>query len=333
MYFELLREIGRSVELRVVVDIVAGASAGGINGTMLARALAHDLPMDALRDLWLDNADVSVLLAPDARAGNWSKWFLKPFIWGAAKTGRFDLIKDLEVRTQALAVRALALVQAAARWARDGGADVRRGHVDGSTEAMPRSSLLPSGHSLDLFVTVTDYYGYQQLVQIHDPPLIHELDHHHILHFAYRRHPGGEVDSDFELDNAPGLAFAARATSSFPGAFPPARIVEMDEVVAQRLGNWPRRSQFIANSFPGHLQAGIDPATASFIDGSVLNNRPFQQAISAIHGRPAYRRGRPPAGLYRSAPAVAGRAAAPSTSRASSRPCAAHCRTSRVRSR
>ena len=23
-----------------------------------------------------------------------------------------------------------------------------------------RSSLLPSGHSLDLFVTVTDYYGY-----------------------------------------------------------------------------------------------------------------------------------------------------------------------------
>jgi patatin-related protein len=28
---------------------------------------------------------------------------------------------------------------------------------------------------------------------------------------------------------------------------------------------------------------------ASFIDGAVLNNRPFQEAISAIHGRPAYR--------------------------------------------
>ena len=47
VYFELLREIGRSVELRVVVDIIAGASAGGINGTMLARALSHDLPMDS----------------------------------------------------------------------------------------------------------------------------------------------------------------------------------------------------------------------------------------------------------------------------------------------
>ena len=69
VYFDLLREIGRNVELRVVVDIIAGASAGGINGTMLARALSHDLPMGALRDLWLDNADVTELLAPDARAG------------------------------------------------------------------------------------------------------------------------------------------------------------------------------------------------------------------------------------------------------------------------
>jgi patatin-related protein len=109
------------------------------------------------------------------------------------------------------------------------------------------------------------------------------------LRFNYRRHSNGEVESDFELDNAPGLAFAARATSSFPGAFPPARIVEMDEVVAQRQGTWPRRAEFIAKGFPEHLRADIDPATASFLDGSVLNNRPFLQAISAIHGRPAYR--------------------------------------------
>jgi patatin-related protein len=142
---------------------------------------------------------------------------------------------------------------------------------------------------LDLFVTLTDFYGYEELVQIHDPPLIHEIEHHHVLHFAYRRHSNGEVESDFELDNAPGLAFAARATSSFPGAFPPARIVEMDEVVAQRQARWPRRAEFIAKSFPDHLRAGTDPATASFLDGSVLNNRPFLQAISAIHGRPAYR--------------------------------------------
>src|SRR3984957_16037510 len=62
VYFDLLREAGRKIDLRVVVDIIAGASAGGINGTMLARAICHDLPMGPLRDLWLDNADVTELL-------------------------------------------------------------------------------------------------------------------------------------------------------------------------------------------------------------------------------------------------------------------------------
>ena len=288
VYFELLREIGRGLELRVIVDIIAGASAGGINGTMLARALSHDLPMEALRELWLKNADVDVLLSAEARARRWSKWFLQPLFWAAGATGRFQTITDLEVRQKlSLFVRS--------RWFRpplDG--RVMAGLMYDAVTSMGtakdrKSSLLPSGQLLDLFVTLTDYYGYQELVQIHDPPLIHELNHHHVLHFTYRRHSNGDVESDFELDNAPGLAFAARATSSFPGAFPPARIVEMDEVVAQRQGRWPRRAEFIAKEFPAHLRAEIDPATASFLDGSVLNNRPFQQAIAAIHGRPAYR--------------------------------------------
>ncbi len=287
-YFELLREIGRTIEMRVVVDIIAGASAGGINGTMLARALSHDLPMGALRNLWVENADVAVLLAPDARARAWSKWFLKPLLWAMVRTASFRAITDMEVRQKlSLFVRS--------RWFKpplDG--RVMAGLMYDAVMSMgapksARASLLPSGQSLDLFVTLTDYYGYQQLVQIHDPPLIHERDHHHVLHFAYRRHSDGKVESDFDLDNAPGLAFAARATSSFPGAFPPARIVEMNEVVVQRQGSWPRRAEFIAKSFPNHLRAGIDPTTVSFLDGSILNNRPFQQAISAIHGRPAFR--------------------------------------------
>jgi patatin-related protein len=287
VYFELLREIGRKVELRVVVDIIAGASAGGINGTMLARALSHDLPMDGLRDLWLANADVTVLLAPDARAGKWSKFFLKPIIWAATKSKGLRSITDMEVRQKlSLFVRS--------RWFKpplDGRtmAGLMYDAVVAMGAAQPKASLLPSGQSLDLFVTLTDYHGYQQLVQIHDPPLIHERDHHHILRFTYRRHATGAVESDFDLDNAAGLAFAARATSSFPGAFPPARIVEMDEVVAHRHGTWPRRAAFIASEFPNHLRADIDPTTTSFLDGSVLNNRPFQEAISAIHGRPAYR--------------------------------------------
>src|SRR6266511_3025867 len=139
-------------------------SAGGINGTMLARALSHDLPMGALRNLWLDNADVAVLLAPDARARTWSKWFLKPFLWAVARTASFRAITDMEVRQKlSLFVRS--------RWFKpplDG--RVMAGLMYDAVMSMgapksPRASLLPSGQSLDLFVTLTDYYGYQQLVQ------------------------------------------------------------------------------------------------------------------------------------------------------------------------
>jgi patatin-related protein len=288
VYFELLREIGRSAELRVIVDIIAGASAGGINGTMLARALCHDLSISAHLDLWLENGDVEMLLSSEARAKNWSKWFLRPVIWLAARTGTFRAITDLEVR------RKLSLFLRS-RWFRPplDGRIMAKLMFDAVTSMGPikdlKASLLPSGHSLDLFVTLTDFYGYEQLVQIHDPPLIHEIDHRHTLHFGYRRHTDGTVETDFDLDNAGSLAFAARATSSFPGAFPPARIVEMDQVVAQTQVGWPRRAEFIAKSFPDHIRAGIDPTTASFLDGSVLNNRPFTQAIAAIHGRPAFR--------------------------------------------
>src|SRR5262249_12953142 len=98
IYFELLRDIGARSELRVVVDIIAGASAGGINGTMLARAISHDLPIGKLRNLWLENADVSVILAAQARARARRKWILKPFLWGAGQSGWLALSGHREGR-------------------------------------------------------------------------------------------------------------------------------------------------------------------------------------------------------------------------------------------
>jgi len=287
IYFDLLRSIGRTVELRVIVDIVAGASAGGINSVMLARALSHDLPMGRLRDLWLENADVTELLAPEAKARRWSKWILRPFFWVAGMAGR-EFISDPEVRSK------LSLFMRS-RWFQPplDGLKMAALMYDAvnAMEALrePASSLLPSGQGLDLFVTVTDFYGCQQLMQIHDPPVIHELEHRHVLHFKYRRRASGAVYSDFDLENAPALAFAARATSSVPGAFPPARIIEMDQLVRARSGVWPRRSEFISDNFEQYARMNVDVASVPFIDGSVLNSRPFREAITAIRGRPAYR--------------------------------------------
>jgi patatin-related protein len=288
IYFDLLRDIGRTVELRVIIDIVAGASAGGINSVMLARALSHDLPMGRLRDLWLKNADVTELLAPEARAGRWSKWFLRPFFWAAGMAGP-PLISDPEIRSK------LSLFMRS-RWFQPPLDGLKMAalmydaiNAMGAQSEPPSSSLLPSGQELDLFVTVTDFYGCQQLMQIHDPAVIHELEHRHVLHFKYRRRMSGTIESDFNIENAPALAFAARATSSIPGAFPPARIIEMDQLVRERSAVWPRRSEFIKQNFEQYARMNVDVTSVPFIDGSVLNSRPFREAITAIHGRPAYR--------------------------------------------
>ena len=288
IYFELLREIGRKIDLRVIVDIIAGASAGGINGTMLARALAHDLPMDALRGLWLDEADVTQLLAPEARAKSWSKWFLIPFIWGFSAVRLLRDIADREVRRKvSLFVRS--------RWFKPpfDGRRMARLMYDAVASmgepADPTRSLLPAGQRLDLFVTLTDHYGYRQMLETHDPPVIEEREHRHILKFSCQRWPDGEIETDFDLANAPALAFAARATSSFPGVFPPAQIAEMDRLLADMNVVWPRRQQFLERNFMPYLRVGMAPQQACFLDGSVLNDKPFREAISAIKGRPAYR--------------------------------------------
>jgi patatin-related protein len=287
-YFDLLRLIAkRDLEIRVVVDIIAGSSAGGINATMLARAIAHDLPVRKLRNLWLENADVSVLLSPEAKAKAWSKFFLKPLMWAASRFGYLEFT-DSEVRDKvSLFLRS--------RWFKpplDGMGMAALMYEAVTISGEPRSptaSLLPTGQNLDLFVTTTDYFGHIERVQIHTPTLIHEIEHRQILRFKYRRYANNEVISDFTLGNAGALAFAARATSSFPGAFPPARIAEMDELLEQRGDTWPDREEFIVENFERYIRADLDPAHASFIDGAVLNNHPFHEAISAIKGRPAYR--------------------------------------------
>jgi patatin-related protein len=288
VYFDLLRAIGRHVELRVIVDVIAGASAGGINGVMLARALAHDLPVAHLRDMWLDSGDVTQLLADSRRARRWSKPFMGPFVWALGKTGYLHAVRDSEAqRKLSLFVRS--------RWFKpplDGRkmTTLMFTAVDRMGDPVDAGrSLLPSGLQLDLFVTVTDFYGYQQLVQIHDPAVIREREHRHVLHFRYRRFRSGEMRSDFERDDVPALAFAARATSAYPGAFPPAQIREIDEVLAAAGRAWPRRADFLRSNFQRYHRAGLDPLATSFIDGSVLNNKPFAEALDAIRTRPAYR--------------------------------------------
>lgn len=295
LYFELLQSLAPQLELRVVVDIISGASAGGINGILLARALAHDLSLDGHRKMWLERADVTQLMEPDTIADKWSKFYLYPFFWAMNSRRLRVMVPNPETRHKlSVFVRS--------RWFKppfsgkhmldfmlDAAGDMERKQVQtGKHGEMSAHTLMPPGLSLDLFVSLTDFYGRHQEIRLHDPERIVEREHRTSFNFSYVRRGSAIYASNFDDGNVPGLAFAARATSSFPGAFPPAQLADLDEALERRGQPWPDRSVFMANNFPV-LQDNGDPKSTSFIDGSVVNNKPFSAAIDALADRSAQR--------------------------------------------
>src|ERR1700739_4623068 len=87
VYRRLLESVESEAELRlrVLVDIIAGASAGGLNGIFLAQAISSGQPLDPLTDLWLEKADVEKLVDPKARPGSrLSKMWATPIAWAMA---------------------------------------------------------------------------------------------------------------------------------------------------------------------------------------------------------------------------------------------------------
>ena len=213
---------------RVVVDIISGTSAGGINGVCLAKSLALDAPQDGLRDLWLTKGAILKLL---------SSWPLLPPLAGNR------MLKWL------------------------GGAfSEMDGHGQGS--------LMPPGMTLNLYVTTTDIHGYNRQLPIADPPAINTVVNKHVFEF-FDRDGAGNLDSSHN----PALAFAARATSCFPGAFPATGLADIKHQES--------REQFPTEFCRSYELAGSPVDLTFFIDGGVLDNFPFRHAVRAIPGKPA----------------------------------------------
>jgi patatin-related protein len=255
-YWEVLKEAQRrspdAAMPRVVIDVVAGTSAGGINGVILCKALAHNLSQDSLRDLWFEKGDIGELLGGS-------------FFKETARVTGF--IKDLLEND----AQGLLDGNAMLGWLLDA-----LKQMDGNWSTyhpLPGEahSLMPEDHPLQLFVTTTDYFGYRQYMTINDPPAVSERRNRHVLNFNYERR-GGETTTQFDEKYNGALAFAARSTSSFPGAFPPLRLADAKELPADV------KDKF----FRAYELSGADPSETYFIDGGVLNNYPFQPAIDAI---------------------------------------------------
>jgi patatin-related protein len=285
VYGALLDALAPRLDLRVMVDIIAGASAGGINGILLAQAISQGHDMEPLRDLWLESADSDRLLEPEGAAERFSKWWASPLVWWAKNKGLVMTdMADTEARAEVS--RKLSRLMRS-RWFRPPfSGDIFSTLLFDALAAMAAGTrtppLLPPVQPLDLFVTVTDYHGAPERLHLHSPAEIIETEHRLVMDF---NDPGADAGCDRHLADIAELAFAARATASFPGAFPPARVDEIDRVVKARGHAWPGRAAFLARIFPGRRH----PENATLIDGSVLNNRPFGPAIEALARRPAHR--------------------------------------------
>ena len=288
VYRQLLQELEREggARIRVLPDIVAGASAGGINGIFLAQAIATGQSLEPLTDLWLASADVEALVDPNAApSSRFSKMWALPLAWAAAGRSK-DKVDELDGGTRD-EVRAKLSHLIRSRWFEPpfGGAAFTGLLLD-ALDAMAASTrgprLLPPDHPLDLFVTVTDFTGHPERLSLHSPPEVVETEHRVVVAFG----DGGErVDT---LAALPELAFAARATSSFPGAFPPFTVGELDGVLKERRRAWPGRRAFLTRVLPRQSAANAADS-AVLIDGSVLANAPFRPAIDALGRRPAKR--------------------------------------------
>ncbi len=294
IYQQILQNIERDtgIKLRIITDIIAGSSAGGINGVFLSKAITSGQSLDPLTDLWLDMADVDKLLDPDARPlSRFSKFWATPLVWLALrrKGGAVEKSVSKDSRNE-VAHKLSKLIRA--RWFAPpfGGEQFTAmllNAMDSMKNAPMRTPLLPPGQPLDLFVTVTDFYGHDERLRLNSPATVSETEHRLTLHFASCDSKECEILTD-QLSNGIELVFAARSTASFPGAFPPFTARELETVLARRGDTWHNKVNFLKRTLPYHHKLGTSENTV-LIDGSVLNNAPFKQAIGALRNRPARR--------------------------------------------
>ncbi|MBV1917363.1 MAG: patatin-like protein [Sphingomonadaceae bacterium] len=289
VYAELLDHIASEYDLnlRVLVDIVAGASAGGINSIFLAQAIHSGQSLEPLTELWLERADVDVLLDPDARPlSKFAKFWAMPLVsFVLSQPG--NVISDSVAPETRAEVREKLSRLIRSRWfeAPFGGLGFSRLLYEALAsmgKSDPGPPLLPPDHPIDLFVTATDFKGHLETLHLNSPPLVQESEHRISLGFRgiTPTQPGQSLASLLEL------VFAARATASFPGAFPALQVSEIDELKREHEFAWENREDFLKRIMPEHYRRG-ELDSVSLIDGSVLVNAPFEDAMSVLRDRPA----------------------------------------------
>jgi patatin-related protein len=260
------------IEADVVVDIVSGTSAGGINGVLLSYALANDRDFKHCSKLWREHADFQRMLRPVD-----------------AKDPSSVLDGEEYFRDRLVDIYRTMPPWAPAPW-----------------EPRPRSqerNWESKLDALDLFVTGTDYDGE---VSTRVDALGHAIDikdHRKVFKLKYRLGRANDFETTWDTKARPprtevgseprvrALATISRCTSSFPGAFPP--------TVVRQAPQSPDQGPRPSPPPPADPDAQADALVRTwggftkrtdFLDGGVLDNKPFTYTIRDIYLHTAERR-------------------------------------------
>jgi len=246
-----------ATQTRLAIDVIAGTSAGGINGVFLAKALANGEAFDTLKDLWVNEGDIALLLNDERSYGD-----TQPPILNRSAQPTSLLNSDrmyMKLQSALSGMRQLAYTSA------------------------PAPGDSPLVDEIDLYVTTTDIRGSAVPLRLFDK-VVYERRYKQSYHFNFPNGttPGG---NDFAADNAPFLAFASRCTSSFPFAFEP---MTLDAVKRMRMdGDAPgvlRWNSFFPNLPRAEVAAGQHVYRA-FGDGGYLDNKPFTYVVETLSRR------------------------------------------------
>jgi patatin-related protein len=241
-------------DVRFIVDVISGTSAGGINGMFLAKALTDDsLSFDTLQSLWINEGALENLLN--------DKTTLEDANLPVGGHPKSLLCSD---RMYIKLLEALRTMKP-------------RGTPDG----------LPLSQEIDLFATTTDINGRVIPLRLADM-LVWERKYREDFHFRF-----SDRHNDFIAENDPFMAFVARCTSSFPFAFEPMQLSKLKELYLTEawpagvpvsdalLYKW--RDRFFDTT--EQVSTG-DDLTRPFGDGGYLNNAPFSYVVDMLgrHG-------------------------------------------------
>jgi len=234
--FDQWRRLLERTRRRVRVDIVSGTSAGGLNGLLLATAIGRGRPLPNLRKMWKTSADLKLLLGQKGRGEDEAR---------SVFNGQF--------------------------------------FRDQIAESIAAIGQQAGSEDVTLFVTATSLDGQPRRFKDGFDQQFDVRDHRRVYRFTnqqgienvkyVRAGPEGTGAWEFtpderrEFTDDPALVLAARATASYPLAFPP---VSEDPLLDYRV-------------FP---ERGCRGHASSVMDGGVLNNAPFGPVLDEIARRP-----------------------------------------------